>query len=114
SHLRHGLTPQSQPEQTQIDHQHGPADQTEPHEMDALDEGEEPLRAAHRDDQPGALAPLKERQHRHRRARYRASVTQPASTLMIAGCGCLWQSNQSYAIRRPDKIMTAHRNRATP
>ena len=44
---------------------------------------------------------------------YSESVTQPASTLTIAGCGCLPQSNQSYAIMRPDMIMRAHNTRAS-
>src|SRR5258708_1547958 len=55
----------------------------------------------------GLVAPLKEWQQIHSCA-YSVG-TQLVRKLMIAGCGCLSQSNQLYAIILPEKTMPIHR-----
>src|SRR5262245_13351046 len=72
--------------------------------MSGLDQREQPGRLPDRLAKRRVVAPLEERQHQYTEG----AATQLVRKLMMAGCGCRSQSNQLYAIIRPQNTMAIH------
>src|SRR5262245_46331776 len=105
---RDRLIAEAEPEQPQIEHQHGAADHGEREQMPRLDHGKRPRRLADRLADRRRLHPLKEREQVHHGAPS-GGTTHPATALTMRGCGCLSQSNQLYAMNRPQTTMIVQR-----